>query len=103
MSIDVQPRAQSDIEVAVDELGCWRASAGHRFLDRLHEALTRLEQLPYIAGQYEPTNPAFPDLRVYTIKKDYGYIVYYVPTADGIAVIRVLHGSRNVAAIFGGE
>jgi toxin ParE1/3/4 len=103
MSIDVAPRAQSDIEMAIDELGRWRAFAGDRFLDRLHAALTRLEQLPYIAGRYEPTNPAFPDLRVYTIRKDYGYIVYYVPAADGIVVVRVLHGSRNLAAIFGGD
>ena len=100
MSIDVQPRAQSDIEIAVDELRGWRAGAAERFVNRLDDALSTLERFPHLAARYEATDPALAELRVYPIPRDYGYLVFYLPTADGIAVVRVLHHSRNIDAIF---
>ncbi len=103
MSIDFQPRSLSDIELAVDDLNLWRAYAGKRFLERLKETLLRLEHFPLLAGKHEPTSPIFPELRVSVIRKDFGYIVFYAPSNDGIIVIRVLHGSRNIDAIFGGD
>jgi toxin ParE1/3/4 len=103
MSIDFQPRALSDIEMAVDELSQWQSTAGRRFVDRLNDTLSRLELFPLLAGKQEPTSPRFPELRVWLIRNDFGYVVFYVPTGDGISVIRVLHGSRNFAAIFGDD
>jgi plasmid stabilization system protein ParE len=100
MSIDVQPRAQSDIEIAVDELRGWRVGAAERLVDRLDDALATLERLPHFSARYGATDPALAELRVYPIPRDYGYLVFYLPTGDGIAVVRVLHHSRNIAAIF---
>jgi plasmid stabilization system protein ParE len=103
MSIDFQPRALSDIEMAVDTLNQWRSTTGKRFIDRLNDTLSRLEQFPLLASKHEPTTSNFPELRIWLIRKDFGYLVCYVPTGDGISVIRVLHGSRNFAAIFGDD
>jgi len=100
MSINFDPRAQVDVEIAIDELREWRATAAERFVDRLDKAIATLERMPHFAPPYEPPNPAFAEMRVYPIRNDFGYEVFYQPTTDGIRVLRVLHGSRNIAAIF---
>jgi plasmid stabilization system protein ParE len=100
MSIDIQPRAAVDIEIAADELERWRAGAEVRFVARLNDALARLERLPYLAPRHEPESALFPGLREYLIPRDYGYLIFYVPADDGISVARVLHHSRNITAIF---
>ena len=37
------------------------------------------------------------DLRSFVVR---GYVVFYRPLPDGIQILRVLHGSRDVEAIF---
>jgi plasmid stabilization system protein ParE len=101
VSIDIQPRAAIDIEVAAD---CYRRSGPRslaRFLDRLGRALRLLELFPQLAAPYHPPDPRFPGLREYAVPSCGGYVVYYHPTSDGITVVRVLDGSMNVRAIFG--
>ena len=100
MSIAFAPRALVDIELAIDDLRDWRAGAAERFVERLHSTLARLEFLPHTGTRYEPPNPALAEMRASPVRRDYGYTVFYQPTADGMRVLRVLHGSRNVAAIF---
>jgi plasmid stabilization system protein ParE len=101
MSIDIQSRAHIDIELAADELREWKPSSVDVFIARLNQTLETLELLPHSAGRYEPPNPAFPGLRVQVIRKDYGYVVLYLPTEDGISVVRVLHGAQNISVILG--
>jgi plasmid stabilization system protein ParE len=100
MSIEIQPRAAVDIEIAADELERWRAGAETRFIARLNDALARLERLPDLAARHEPESALFPGLREYLIPRDYGYLVFYLPTDEGVSVVRVLHRSRNLPAIF---
>ncbi|NUQ64739.1 MAG: type II toxin-antitoxin system RelE/ParE family toxin [Pirellulales bacterium] len=65
-------------------------AAADRLLDEIEEQLQLLaanpdlgEVLPHIRqGQY----------RRFTVRK---YVIYYVPTPDGITVARVLHGARD--------
>lgn len=33
----------------------------------------------------------------------YSYLIVYLPDSDPLQVLRVLHGARDVAAIFGGQ
>ncbi len=35
------------------------------------------------------------------VRKFLGRLVYYVPTADGIRVVRILHSGQDASAIFG--
>ena len=101
MSIVIQSRARVDIELAADELRDWKATSADVFVARLNQTLATLERLPFSAGRYEPQNPAFPGLRVQVIRKDYGYVVLYLPTDEGISVVRVLHGAQNIPAVLG--
>jgi toxin ParE1/3/4 len=38
-----------------------------------------------------------PELRSFPVKR---YVLYYRPDADGIELVRVLDGARNIEALF---
>jgi toxin ParE1/3/4 len=42
----------------------------------------------------------YPDLRSFVIGN---YVVFYLPLEDGIDVLRVLHGTRDIETVFQGE
>jgi toxin ParE1/3/4 len=42
----------------------------------------------------------YPDLRSFVIGK---YVVFYLPLKNGIDVIRVLHGARDIETVLEGE
>ena len=52
---------------------------------------------------YETDNQLYQELRCMPITKFLQHVVYYKPLADGVIVIRVLHGARDVDRIFGQE
>ena len=60
-----------------------------RFEARFNQALT----LP-LSGA--PRSHLAPNLRVLFYEK---YAIYYLPRPDEIVIVRVLHGSRDIAAI----
>jgi toxin ParE1/3/4 len=39
----------------------------------------------------------YPDLRSFVVRK---YVVFYLPLTNGIDVIRVLHGTRDIETVF---
>jgi toxin ParE1/3/4 len=99
VSIDIQPRAQFDMDLAQDELLAVSAAAARAFESRIRRTLELLESQPYLGEVYDPPAPRHPGLRFFPVSRFTKYIIYYTPTADGIAVVRVLHASRNIAAI----
>jgi len=42
-------------------------------------------------------NPALAGMRWHSVRK---YLVFYIPRSDGIEVVRVLHGARDLEALF---
>jgi hypothetical protein len=44
--------------------------------------------------------PALAELRAFRVKGFERMLVLYVPRADGVDVSRVVHGSRNLQALF---
>jgi toxin ParE1/3/4 len=74
-----------------------------RFLTAVEDTFRQLASLPGIGEQFETDNPVFRDLRSFSISQFRPFVVYYRPLADGIIVIRVLRGTRDVDRIFGLE
>lgn len=101
MSVNFTPLAVYDIDTAAETLEAGRNGGGQRFREDLAKLLARLERLPESAPSYEPPSPRYPGLRVARLAKFHRYSVYYVITPEGILVVRCVHGSRNIAAIFG--
>jgi len=68
-----------------------------RFAARIDKAFRLLARRPKI-GRARPE--LYPDLRSFVVGK---YVVFYLPLTNGIDVIRVLHGARDIEIVFQDE
>ena len=71
--------------IAADNVG-----AANRQIDGIGEIFEMLTQNP-LAGRQRPE--LLPDLRSFPVGN---YIVFYFPLPDGIEVVRVMHGRRDI-------
>jgi plasmid stabilization system protein ParE len=101
VSIDYTPDAQVDILEAVDYFVNGPGTAVARaFRHRLHQTLTGLEAFPHSGSPVDPPYPNFPGLRVRPVMRFRSQLVFYQPTPTGILVVRVVHGSQDLDAVF---
>lgn len=68
--------------------------AAHRFIDSLEKACELLAQHPLMG---RPRPELADNLRSFAVG---GYLVFYQPTTDGIAVARVIYGGRDLPGMF---
>lgn len=68
--------------------------AADRLLVKINERLDLLANAPFIGA---PREEFAPGLRSSPVGN---YVVFYQPISNGIEVIRVLHGARNLRRIF---
>jgi toxin ParE1/3/4 len=88
--VTLRPQAQADI------LDVWNYIAEHsvaeadRWIDRLEDCLTLWATQPHMGRVRDELSPGIRSLA-------FGrYVVFYEPSADGMDVVRVLHGSRDI-------
>jgi len=90
------PRAKADVLSIgryIAEQSQSRSTA-IRFLDKIDEKLKLLARHP-LAG--EERSDLSANVRAFPIGN---YVIFYRPTEDGIQVLRVLHGARDIPRIF---
>lgn len=100
MSTEYAPAALNDVTEIEDFLAQRGLRAVAVFQHRLLQTTNRLERLPLAAQLFEPEDPRHPGMRVCTLHRLPSFAVFYQPRPDGIRVLRVLHTSRDIAAIF---
>jgi toxin ParE1/3/4 len=71
--------------------------AGERLLQEFNQKCKQLASFPNIGRQYENLRP---DLRGIPLD---GYIIFYQIIDNGIEIVRVLSGRRNLKSIFGNQ
>jgi toxin ParE1/3/4 len=96
----VRPRADHDL----DEQAYYFATKagpelGHRFLLAAHETFGLLATQPQMGWQAKLKNPLLASLRVFRVSGFEKMLVLYHPSPQGIEILRVVHGSRNIAAL----
>jgi len=75
--------------------------AALRFLDAAKRTFNFLATNPESGQVCRFADPESAGLRVWPMDGFRNYLIYYRPTSDGVDVARVLHGARDVEAIFG--
>jgi toxin ParE1/3/4 len=78
-------------------------AAARRFREQAEATFERLRDMPGIGARYELEHPALADLRFLPICRFRKFSVFYRPTTDGIEVMRVLHGARDIHKILAEE
>ena len=94
--------AQADIDEA---LAFYEREAPHvkpGFIDALEAAVTAIRRAPSEASPRFAHELSWPGLRTLALKA-FPYTVFFVEQPRQLAIIRVLHQSRDLAALFGDE
>lgn len=70
-----------------------------RFYDATAVTFGKIAQMPGIGEVRESASPRLAGLRTWRIEGFEKHLIFYRPTADGIEIIRVLHGARDIDRI----
>jgi len=100
MAPRLSPQAESELD------GIWlyvardsgSISVADRFVDSLTERLYLLAQNPFIGRSRE--DDLRPGLRSFPVGE---YVVVYRIDDDGVYIINIVRGSRNLRALFGSQ
>jgi toxin ParE1/3/4 len=88
------PRAELDLIEIAAYIEADNPAAADRLLDTFEEKFRLLSQFPGFGQQRDDLAAS---LRSFPVGS---YVVFYLPLSDGIDVIRVLHGARNIRRLF---
>jgi toxin ParE1/3/4 len=91
LPVILRPAADADVQEIHDELEQSQAGLGGRFIERVREALRRIESMPEMYGL------VWQDVRAVRLRL-FRYVVYYVVFADRVEVLAVMHGARDASA-----
>ena len=90
-----RPRAAEDIAAVWDFIADDNPDAADHWVDQLD---TQLRLLATQALMGRARDELAPGIRSFPFGR---YLVFYLPIGDGIDVVRVLHGTRDVDTAFG--
>lgn len=72
-----------------------------RFVDQLHRTFRLLETFPHLGSVFPAALGLDPALRFLTMRRYRRVVIVYLPLPDGVDVVRVVEGNRNLAALLG--
>ena len=97
----VHPKADQDLDdyadYLADKVGVELAL---RFLAAARETFSLLATQPQIGWPARLKNPLLKSLKVFRVSGFDRMLIIYRPGPDGIDIVRVLHGSRSLQALF---
>ena len=87
-------RASRDLDEIYEFIARDRPQAAAGVLDLIERKCEALVRFPEMGASREELAPR---LRSFPVGK---YVIFYRPAKDGIEVIRILHGARDIPSIF---
>ena len=95
----VRPKADQDLDDQAYYLATQaNPEVGHKFLLAPHETFSLLATQPEMGWYYRLKDPGVASLRVFRVAGFERVLVLYRPRPDGVEILRVVHGSRNLQA-----
>lgn len=91
-----RPLAAADILEIWDYIADDSFDAADRWVDQLDEKFRLLATQPLMGRIRDEVDR---DMRSFPFGR---YVIFYMPMDGGIDVVRVLHGGRDIDAVFGG-
>lgn len=92
--VEISPLAESDLENIWDYFLDYSAEAAKRIIKEFGQKFDLLSENPKLGRSHDEF---IVHLRSFPHKK---YVIFYFPTENGIEVLRVLHGARNIEDLF---
>ena len=88
------PRAIEDIDAIYDYIASNNLDAAERFVDAVEQKCETLANFPNMGKSYENLAPQLRGVLTGN------YIIFYRPIENGIEVVRILSGYRDLEAMF---
>jgi toxin ParE1/3/4 len=95
--------AEVDLLEHLDYISVDNPDAALRLIEAVEQAFERLSEMPEIGSIREFANPRLSGVRMWPVPKFPRYLIFYQVTEDNIRILRVLHGARDLPAIFKDE
>lgn len=97
----VKPKADRDLDDYADYLATEaNLELALRFLAAGHETFALLATHPNIGWSSRLKHSALKPLRVFRVSGFEQMLILYRPLPEGVDILRVIHGSRNLQALF---
>ena len=91
------PTACEDIDGIAAYIATDNPTAARRFLLAVEDTVKHLLVFPGLGALYP--HPSHPNLRAKLVNGFKSYIIFYTVSDDGILVVRVLHGARDIPRV----
>ena len=91
--------AKRDLVEIVDYIGARNPTASERFVVAIKRDCAFLLSFPRAGALRTGVPRRFRGLRSWPVGGSKNYLIFYLPAEDGIDVVRVLHGARNVRRV----
>ena len=99
-----RPRARLDLlEQFLYLAGEATVEVAERYFAAVDRTCTRLAGQPLSGTPYDSGVARLEGMRRAPVSGMAAYLVFYLPSPDGIDVIRVLHGARDIEQLFEAE
>jgi toxin ParE1/3/4 len=96
----VLPAADADLDHQAEYLAREASlETALRFYNAARTTFEKIAQNPGIGQKRDTLNPHLTGLRVSRIEGFENHLVFYRPGDDGVEIIRVLHGARDIDSI----
>lgn len=96
----VLPEADADLDHQADYLAREASlDTALRFYDAVRATFEKIAQSPTIGQKRESLNPRLAGLRVWRVEGFEKHLIFYRPGDDGVEIIRVLHGARDIDSL----
>jgi len=93
--------ARIDVIEAAEDIAAGNPQAAIRFVRALRETEEMLFTAPGMGSARDFDNAALVGVRFHLVRGFRKYLILYIPGSDGIEVVRVLHGARDLEALLG--
>ena len=93
-TIKIAAAAQTDLVEIAEYIAQDNPEAARKIIKEITAKFALLRDNPFIGREQ---NRILVNLRSFAVKK---YVIFYQPSDDGVEILRVLHGSRDIENLF---
>lgn len=96
----ILPAADLDLDGQADYLAREASlETALRFYDAASSSFERIAQMPGLGERRDSANPRLTGLRVWRVEGFEKHLIFYRPADDGVEIVRVLHGARDIDSV----